>query len=58
MEANVSGREVPMATKVMAVTPGVIPKTHPRLSATYPTMKVIKPIREMAVTKQAHPPIM
>jgi hypothetical protein len=34
LEANVSGMDVPMATKVIAVTPGFIIMTHPIKLAT------------------------
>jgi hypothetical protein len=33
MEAKVSGREVPRATKVMAFTEGFMPMTQPKVSA-------------------------
>lgn len=36
--------EVPIATKVMAVTPGNIPKTHPISPASSPAKNVVNPI--------------
>ena len=57
MLANVSGSDVPKATKVMAVIGYSIPKTHPNKSANSPTMKVTAPIKTREITKQAHPPI-
>jgi len=42
--ANVSGREVPRATRVMAVTDSSIPTTQPKSSAIYPTTAVTAPI--------------
>jgi len=44
IEANVSGREVPSATSVIAVTDYSIPRTHPKTAATSPTTAVTKPI--------------
>lgn len=44
LEAKVSGREVPRATKVIAVTDGLSPITHPKMVATSPTNKVIRPM--------------
>ena len=57
MEANVSGREVPSATNVMAVTDGFIKRTHPNKSANSPMMKVVKPIKAKDITKQGNPPM-
>lgn len=42
--ANVSGREVPKATRVMAATDSSILSTHPRTVANSPTTNVIIPI--------------
>jgi len=54
--ANVSGREVPMATIVIAVICGCIPRTHPIASATSPTTPVIIPMKESAIMKAGFPP--
>ena len=54
--AHVSGREVPIATKVMAVTPGLRPITQPMRLATSATMAVTTPMKPRAMKKQAHPP--
>ena len=56
LDAKVSGSEVPMATKVIAVTPGGIPITQPRAPATCPTMAVSPPMKIIATMKQAQPP--
>ena len=56
IEAKVSGREVPIATKVMAVTPGLSPMTHPMTPAISPTIAVSPPIKEIAARKQGTPP--
>jgi len=56
IEANVSGSEVPNATKVMAVIDGLIPKTHPKRLANSPTTAVTIPTKAKEVAKQAHPP--
>lgn len=42
--AKVSGREVPRATKVMAVTDGLSPMTQPKIVATSPTNIVTRPM--------------
>ena len=55
-EANVSGTEVPKATKVIAVIAGGILRTQPRSSATSPTMAVIAPTRPSAIKNAGHPP--
>lgn len=44
IEAKVSGKEVPRATNVIAVTESLIPHTHPNISAAYPTITVTPPI--------------
>jgi hypothetical protein len=56
MLANVSGREVPMATNVIALTDGSIPSTHPTSPATLPTTPVRIPIKAKATMKEGHPP--
>ena len=56
MLAKVSGSEVPMATKVIAVTPGFSPMTHPIEPAISPTTAVSAPINAMAARKQGMPP--
>lgn len=56
--ANVSGREVPSATKVMAVTEILRPTAHPSRVAISPTKKVTTPIKLRATMKAAQPPQM
>lgn len=56
IDANVSGRDVPRATKVIAVIDGLIPRTHPKMEANSPTTAVTIPITPSAQPKQAHPP--
>ena len=58
IEAKVSGRDVPMATKVMAVTPGLRPMTQPIAPATSPTTIVRMPIKAIAARKHGRPPPM
>ena len=53
--AKVSGREVPKATKVMAVIDGGTIRTHPKSVANLSTIAVTKPIMARAPKKQAHP---
>jgi len=55
-EANVSGTEVPKATRVMAVIAGGILRTHPKSSATSPTMAVMAPTKPSAIKKAGKPP--
>jgi len=55
-DANVSGREVPIATKVIAVIAGLSPTTQPSSSATVPTTAVIPPISASATMKAGKPP--
>ena len=55
-DAKVSGIDVPMATKVIAVIAGFIPATHPRTVATLPTIAVINPVHARAITKAGYPP--
>ena len=54
-EARVSGRDVPRATMVMAVTDCSRPRAHPKRVATSATMAVIVPIMASAMMKAAHP---
>lgn len=56
MLANVSGREVPTATIVIAVIYGYKPITHPIASATSPTMPVIIPTNVSAIMNAGLPP--
>lgn len=44
IDARVSGREVPKATKVIAVTDSLIPSTQPRIVAISPITKVTIPM--------------
>jgi len=44
--------EVPIATKVMAVSPGLIPKTHPISPASSPAKYVVNPIMASEPKKQ------
>merc|ERR1711964_783864 len=53
--ANVSGKDVPSATSVMAVISDSIPREQPRKFATSPTRHVTKPIMPRAKPKQSHP---
>lgn len=55
-EAKVSGTDVPRATNVIAVTAGGILKTHPKSSATSPTIAVIPPTIARAMKKAGQPP--
>ena len=54
--AKVSGRDVPRATIVMALTAAGIPRTHPNRLANYSTTPVIIPMRPRATTNAGHPP--
>lgn len=56
IDAKVSGREVPRATKVMAVTEGLIPSTHPNTVAKFSTIAVVIPMKAKDRTKQGKPP--
>ena len=47
--AKVSGREVPMATRVMAVTAALRPTVQPRTVATSATMAVVIPMKVRAM---------
>jgi len=53
--AKVSGREVPRATKVIAVTGGLMYMAHPSRLANSPTTRVTTPIRARDTKKAAHP---
>mmetsp|Transcript_15500 Transcript_15500/g.28478 ORF Transcript_15500/g.28478 Transcript_15500/m.28478 type:complete len:234 (-) Transcript_15500:1167-1868(-) len=54
-DANVSGKEVPIATIVMAVTPGLRPRTQPSSPARSPMKPVNSPIMASATQKQSQP---
>lgn len=54
--AKVSGREVPMATKVIAVTGLGTPRTQPSSSATAPTTPVSIPMKTRATMNAGQPP--
>lgn len=56
IDANVSGRDVPTATKVMALTAVGMCKQHPKISATSPTTKVTIPTIASAMKKAGQPP--
>ena len=56
MLAKVSGREVPTATRVMAVTASARPRVHPRTVATSATTAVIEPMKVRATQKAGQPP--
>lgn len=52
MDANVSGREVPRATKVIAVRMSLTPREHPKTLAMSPTNIVRIPMADRDVTKR------
>lgn len=54
--ANVSGREVPIATSVIAVTDSFKYMLQPRMVAASATIAVINPMNEIATKKAAQPP--
>jgi len=54
--AEVSGSDVPTATKVIAVTAALSPRVHPRTVATSATMAVIDPMKVRAIMKAGIPP--
>ena len=56
MDAKVSGKEVPRATKVIAVIDYLRPITHPNTVAISPTTAVTRPIIVRAITKVPFPP--
>lgn len=51
-----SGTEVPKETKVIAVIAGGILRTHPKSSATSPTIAVSVPTKPRAMKKAGQPP--
>lgn len=53
--AKVSGREVPRATRVMAVIESSMPSSQPRRVANYSTMAVQMPMKARATMKAALP---
>jgi hypothetical protein len=55
IDAKVSGKEVPRATKVMAVIDYLRPMTHPKTVAISPTTAVTIPIIARAIKKQPFP---
>lgn len=55
MDAKVSGKEVPRATKVIAVIEALRPTTHPKTVAISPTTAVTTPIMNKATTKHPLP---
>mmetsp|Transcript_126123 Transcript_126123/g.315197 ORF Transcript_126123/g.315197 Transcript_126123/m.315197 type:complete len:244 (+) Transcript_126123:199-930(+) len=55
-DANVSGREVPKATSVMAVIESGRPTTQPSIDARSPIRAVTMPIIRRAQTKHSQPP--
>ncbi len=54
--ANVSGSDVPKATKVMAVMASLSPQAQPKSPANSPTIAVTRPIKVKATIKASHPP--
>lgn len=56
IEAKVSGREVPKATNVIAVTDSLMFNTHPRTVAISPITYVTAPIIIKEQTKHGYPP--
>ena len=56
LEAKVSGRDVPNATRVMAVTESLRPMTQPNIDARSPIMAVTAPMKMSATLKHTHPP--
>ena len=53
--AKVSGREVPTATSVIAVTASLNPIVHPSTVATSATTAVTEPIKQRATTNAGQP---
>ena len=53
--ANVSGKEVPRATRVIAVTDALRPTAQPRMVATSPTSIVMIPMKVRATRKAGRP---
>ena len=54
--ARVSGKDVPIATRVIPATDGFMLITQPNTVATSPTIVVIIPSRRSDTMKVAHPP--
>lgn len=54
--AKVSGKEVPKATSVIAVTASLIPSTQPKTLAISPTTAVTSPIKTREIIKAGLPP--
>jgi hypothetical protein len=54
--ANKSGRDVPRATKVIAVTDFGIPTKHPNIAATSPTTTTMRPMKVKATQNAGYPP--
>ena len=54
--ANRSGKLVPMATNVMAVTASLRPTRQPKMAAKSPTMAVSTPINARETKKASQPP--
>jgi len=54
--ANVSGSDVPRATRVMAVTELGSPITQPSKPATSPTIAVTPPMKHKAIMNEGYPP--
>lgn len=50
------GTDVPIATKLIAVTASFSPIQQPKCEAKSPTIAVNKPITNIDVTKHAQPP--
>jgi hypothetical protein len=55
IDAKVSGKEVPRATKVIAVIDYLRPMTQPKTVAISPTIAVTTPIIARAIKKQPFP---
>ena len=55
IDANVSGSDVPSATKEMAVTESGMPMEHPNKPARSPMKPVTTPIMRSAIIKVAQP---
>ena len=56
MDANVSGREVPRATRVIAVMESSMDRMQPKRVANSPTIPVQRPMKARATTKAGFPP--
>lgn len=55
LEAKVSGKEVPRATKVMAVTGYLMESTHPNRLANSATIAVTTPMKKSEIPKAQSP---